>query len=73
MESRENILQSNHKHGSRTKYFNKNIDTSRLGPPKATTARNKPKVKPVRFFNPYNQINPKENTDNYAHLVDGNA
>ena len=29
----EQILQNNHKHGSRPKYFNKNIDTSVSGPP----------------------------------------
>ena len=48
--SREQILQNNHKHGSRPKYFNKNVYTSRSDPPKATCVRHKPKVKSFHFF-----------------------
>ena len=43
-----------------TKYLNKNIDTSRSGPPKSIFVRDEPKVHPVRFVDPYDHI---DNTD----------
>ena len=45
--------QNNHKHGSRTKDFNKNTDTSSTSPPKAKIACHRPKVNSVRFKDPW--------------------
>ena len=66
----EQLLQNNHKNGSRPKYPNKNIDTSISGPPKATIASHGPKVNPAIFEDPYEHINPMDNTNDYTHLVD---
>ena len=71
-ESTEHILQNNHKHGSITKDLNRNIDTSISGPSKYTLVRHKPKVNLVRFFDPYDHINPMDNTNDETHLVDTN-
>ena len=46
---REHLLQNNHKHGSRPKYFNNNIYTSISGLPKYTIACHRPKVTSVNF------------------------
>ena len=59
---REQLLQNNHKHGSRPKDFNKNKDTSKNKvPPQATIYLPLPKVKLVQFDDPYNHIRYMEN------------
>ena len=67
----EQIPQNNHKHVSQPKYFNKNKDTSKnTGPPQATIYRPHQKVKAVCFDDPYDHINPMENTHEDNHLID---
>ena len=43
-DTREKILQINHKHEFSTKYLNKKTDTSGYGPPKATFQHHPTKV-----------------------------
>ena len=68
--SREHLLDNNHNHGSTPQKFNKIIDTSMLGPTKATIYNNKPKMNLVSFVEPYGCINPTDNINNYTNLVD---
>ena len=70
--ARENILKNNHKHGSRSKGLNKNVETSSSGPTPATFVLNKHKLNPVHFFDPYDHINPMDNNNYRTHLVDAN-
>ena len=68
--AREKLLENNHKNVSRPKDFNKNTDKSNTDPPRATIARHRPKVNSVCFEDPYNHINPMENTHEDTHLID---
>ena len=67
--ARKQTLKKNHKLGSRTKYFNNNIETSISGSPKATFVGYKPKVNSVRFVDQYDHINTTENTNDANRLV----
>ena len=60
--AREKLLQNNHKNGSRPKEFNKNTDKSNTDPPQDKISCHQPKVNSVRFEDPYEHINPTENT-----------
>ena len=68
--AREQLLQKNHKNGSRPKEFNKNTDTSNTAPPQATIGRHLSKVNSIRFKDPYDHINPMENTHEDTHPLD---
>ena len=60
---REQLIQNNHRHGSRPKEFNKNKDASKnKGPLQAKNACPITNVISVRFDDPYDHINPMENT-----------
>ena len=67
--AREQLLQKNYKNVSQPKDFNNNTDTSNIDPPKATIARHLPKVNSVRFEDPYEHIDPTENTHEYTHII----
>ena len=47
--ARKYLPQNNHEHGLILKGFNKNNNTSKSAPPKATIARHKPKINSVNF------------------------
>ena len=66
----ERLLWNNLRHVSRIKYFNNNIDTSSLGPPKATIYFHIPKVKSVLFEDQYDHINPRDNDNDDTQLFD---
>ena len=67
---REQLLHNNHKFGSRPKDFNKNKYTSKnTCPTQAKFARPRPKMNSVQFDDPYDRINPTENTHEYTHLI----
>ena len=66
---REKIIHNNNKHGKSTKDFKNNIDTSSSGSPRTKLFRHKPKVNSVRFGDPYDHINPTENTNDETHLI----
>ena len=70
--TREQSLQNNHKLESIPKYFNKIIDTSKSGPPKATLVINKPKVNSVRFVDPYVHISTMYHNNESTHLANAN-
>ena len=56
---REQLLQNNHKHGSRPKDLNKNTDTSKnTYPPQAKIDIPRPKENSVHFEYSYDSINP---------------
>ena len=65
----EQIFQINHKHCFIPKCFNKNTDTARYGPPKAIFQRHQPTVNSVRFNDPYDSINTRDNTNDPTPLV----
>ena len=67
--SREQLLQKIHKNGQRTKDL-KNNDTSRSSPPKDIIYCRQTKVNSVLFEDPYEQINPTDNTNDKTHLID---
>ena len=67
--AREQILQNNHKHGSRRKEFKKFMYKSSAGPPKSTISHPIPKVNSI-LEGPYNHINTMGNTNSYTCLVD---
>ena len=48
----------------------KNTDTSNTAPHKAKIDCHKPKVKSLQFEEPYDHINPMENTHDDTHLID---
>ena len=67
----QQLLQNNHKNGSRPKDFDKNIYTSNnIDPLRATISCTLPKVNLVQFEDPYDHINPMENTHEYTNLID---
>ena len=66
---REQLLQVNHKHGSRPKYINKDTDSSGSGPPKATFQRHQQKVNSVWFNYPHDYINTRYNNNEPTCLV----
>ena len=67
----EQILQKNHKHGSRPNDLNKNKDTSEnTGPPQATITSPCPKVITVQCDDPYDRIRHMEHTHENNHLID---
>ena len=68
--AREQIPQNNHKYGSRPKDINNNIDASISGSPKDTIDWHGPKVNSVYFEDPYDHINPMDNTNVDTHLAD---
>ena len=67
---RKQLLQNNHKNWSQSKDFNKNTDISNTATPQDTFYRKKPKVNSVRFEDPYDHINPTENTHENTHIID---
>ena len=67
----EQLHQNNNKNGLRPKESKKNIDTSRLAPPKATIYCHKPKVNSVRFEDPCDHINNMDNANDDTHLIKG--
>ena len=66
MSAREQLLQNNHKNGSRPKYYNKNIDTSNTAAPPWDTID----LPWVLFESPYEDINSMDNTHKDTYLVD---
>ena len=68
---REQLLQNNHKHGSRPKEFNKNKDKSNnTGPLQYKISRPHPKMNSVRFDDPYDHIHHMEHTHEDTHRID---
>ena len=67
---REQILQKNNKNISQPKEFNKNTDTPKTDPSKATISQYLQKSNPVRFSDPYDHINPMDNTHDETHILD---
>ena len=68
---REKLLQNNHKHGSSSKDFNKNKDTSKnAGPRQATITCPRLKSNSVRFEDPYDHIHHMNNHHENNHLLD---
>ena len=50
--------------------LNKNTDKYNSDPPQDTIYHHQPKVNSVRFEDPYDHINPMENTHEDTHLID---
>ena len=69
-EAIEQLLQNNHKYGSRSQYFNNYIDTSRSCPTKDSIALHTTKVNSVLFEDTYDHINLMENNNYDTHIVD---
>ena len=68
---REQHIQKNHKNWSRPNNFNKNKDTSNnTDPHQDTISCPRPKLNSVHFEDPYEHINPMENTHEDTHLID---
>ena len=68
---REQLIQKNHKHGSRPKDLNKNKYTSRnTSPPQATILFHSLKSNSVRFEDPYDHIRRINNHNEHTHLID---
>ena len=67
---RGQLLQNNHKHGSRTKDFNKAKINTKKGPPQDTIARPRLKLNPARFGDPYDHVHHMEHTHEDNHLID---
>ena len=63
------MLNAPSKHGLRSKGFNINVKMSISYPPKDTFVHNKHKLNSVRFIDPYDHINPTENTNNETLLI----
>ena len=68
---REQLLQNNHKHGSRTKYFNKNKDTLKnTGSPQENISCHSTKVISVQFDYPYDHIHHMDHNHEDTHIID---
>ena len=68
--TRKKLPQKNHKHGSWTKDFNKNTDTSNnTGTPYAIISCHLPKANSVWFEDPYDHINPMDNNHEDTHII----
>ena len=63
------VIQINHKHGSIPKDSHKDTNTSGSVPPKYNFQHHQPKLYSVRFNDPYNSINTKDNTNESTPLV----
>ena len=57
------------KNGLRSKDININFEISIPYPPKDTFFHNKHILNSVRFIDPYDHINPTDNTNNDTHLI----
>ena len=70
--AREHLLRKNIINRSRPKDFSKNTNISSSYPHKAKIACRQPKVKLFRSEDPYDKINPMENTNYDTHIINVN-